>query len=410
MITLGAKRIALAGAGAVLIAVGAIAGYWVARHERPKAPSVAAAEATPRRVEYWYDPMKPGQHFDAPGKSPFMDMPLLPKYADERGDGAQPFVGIDPTMNQALGIRFTTVQRGSLTQPVEAVGSISFNQRDIAVVQTRSAGFVTRVYARAPGDVIERDAPLVDLLVPGWAGAQTEFLALLKGADRDLIEAGRERMALLGMPPELIARVEQSGQAQASVTVRSPISGTISTLDARQEMSMSAGATIASINGIGSVWLDAEVPEARGADVSAAGDVSVRVTAYPGENFKGRVMAILPQANAQTRTLLLRIELPNPGGRLRPGMFSEVHLDGADSKAVLYVATEALVRTGKRTVAIVAGEQGRFIPTEVETGSDVGGNTVILRGLTEGQRVVASGQFLIDSEANLQRVLERLHD
>jgi Cu(I)/Ag(I) efflux system membrane fusion protein len=349
--------------------------------------------------------MQPGQHFNQPGKSPFMDMHLIPKYADE---DARNGVRIDPAMTQLLGIRLTTVQRGSLAQPVDAVGSIGFNERDIAVVQARSAGFVTRVYARAPGDVIERNAPLVDLLTPEWTGAQTEYLALLRSADRALIEAARERMVLLGMPPELIAQVERSGRPQATVTVRSPISGAVATLDAREGMSMSSGATVATINGLRSVWLEAAIPESRGVEVVPGGDVTVRLPAYPGESFKGRVVTILPQVNPQTRTLRARIELPNPGDRLRPGMFANVQLAGVDSSIVSYVATEALVRTGRRTVAIVAGEDGRFTPTEVETGRDVGANTVILSGLMEGQRVVASGQFLIDSEATLKGVLGRL--
>jgi len=352
--------------------------------------------------------MQPNQHFKAPGKSPFMDMQLIPKYADEDSGSAQNEIRIDPAMVQTLGIRYTTVQRGSLSQPVDAVGSIGFNEREVAVVQTRSTGFVTRVYARAPGDVIERNARLVDLLMPEWTGAQTEFLALLKSADRPLTEAARERMALLGMPSELVAQVERSGQPRTTVTVRSPTSGVISTLDAREGMSMSSGATIASINGLGSVWLDAAIPEARGVAVATGRNVAVRVPAYPGERFTGRVVGILPQANAQTRTLRARIELPNPDGRLRPGMFADVQLSGEESNVVSYVATEALIRTGKRTVAIVAGENGRFIPTEVQTGRDVGSNTVILRGLTQGQRVVVSGQFLIDSEASLEGVLRRL--
>ncbi|MBS0418799.1 MAG: efflux RND transporter periplasmic adaptor subunit [Proteobacteria bacterium] len=391
------RRGALVAAAVALVTVGAAGGFWLSQHDSPAKPT--------RAVLYWYDPMQPSQHFNQPGKSPFMDMQLIPKYADE---GAQNGIRVDPAMTQLLGIRYTTVQRGKLSQPVAAVGSISFNERDIAVVQTRSAGFVTRVYARAPGDVIERNAPLVDLLAPEWTGAQTEFLALLRSADPALIEAARERMTLVGMPPELIAQVERSGQPQATVTVRSPIAGVIAALDAREGMSMPSGATIASINGLGSVWLDAAIPEARGVEMATGRDVTVRLPAYPGESFKGRLITILPQANAQTRTLRARIELPNPGARLRPGMFANVSLGAEDSEAVSYVATEALIRTGQRTVAIVAGENGHFIPTAVETGRDVGVNTVILRGLTQGQRVVASGQFLIDSEASLKEVLARL--
>src|SRR5262249_4535677 len=149
--------------------------------------------------------------------------------------------------------------------------------------------------------------------------------------------------------------------------------GVIASLEAREGMSISNGATIASLNGVATVWLEAAIPEARGVDVSVSRPVKVRLTAFPGETFSGQVIALLPQASAETRTLCVRIELPNPSGRLRTGMFADVTLDGGDSKPVTYVASEAVIRTGTRTVAIVAQEGGHFVPTSVETGGDVDG-------------------------------------
>jgi membrane fusion protein, copper/silver efflux system len=400
---------ALAVAAVTLAAVSGSVGYWFARQGAPTASSPSASHGgSERRVLYWYDPMQPTQRFDKPGKSPFMDMQLIPKYADEATGDEDVGIRVDPATVQNLGIRFTTVERGPLTRSITAVGSIGFNQRDVAVVQARSSGFVTHVYARAPGDVIKRDAPLVDLLIPEWTGAQMEFIALLASGDRDLVQAARERLRLLGMPADLIRNVETTRRPQSSVTIRSPLTGVIASLEAREGMSISNGATIASVNGLATVWLEAAIPEARGVDVSVGRSVKVKLTAFPGETFPGQVIAFLPQASAETRTLRIRIELPNPSGRLRLGMFADVTLDSGDSKPVTYVASEAVIRTGTRTVAIVAREGGHFIPTSVETGGDIDGKTVILRGLNGGQRVVASGQFLIDSEANLKGVLARL--
>jgi Cu(I)/Ag(I) efflux system membrane fusion protein len=363
-----------------------------------------------RQPLYWYDPMQPGQHFDKPGKSPFMDMQLVPRYADEGGESEAGGLKIDPTIVQNLGIRFTHVERGTLPQTVDAVGTVGFNQRDIAIIQARSNGFVTRVYARAPGDLIGQGAPIADLLVPEWAGAQTEFLALLKSSDHDLIEAARQRLVLLGMPAELIAHVEVTRELRTTVTIRSPLAGMIDALEAREGMTLAAGATLAKINGLATAWIEAAVPEAQGALTQLGRRVEARLTAYPGQRFTGRVIGVLPQANAETRTVRVRIELDNLGGRLRPGMFAEVRLDNCEPTPVLSVASEAIIRTGTRAVVIVAGEQNRFIPTEVQAGADVDGKTVIVKGLTEGQTVVASGQFLIDSEARLKGILARLAD
>ena len=401
------QLIAIAFSAILLAAISAAAGYWFAQPHRQSGSSPASLAGN-RKPLYWYDPMEPNQHFDQPGKSPFMDMQLVPKYADEGADGAADGLEIDPGMVQTLGIRFARVERGSLPQTTDAVGTVGFNQRDIAIIQARSNGFVTRVYARAPGDVIAKNAPIVDLLVPEWAGAQTEFLALLKSGDHDLIDAARQRLVLLGMPPELIARIEAARELHGTVTVRSPLAGMIDTLEAREGMTVSTGATLAKINGLATAWIEAAIPEAQSALTQLGRRAEARLTAYPGQRFTGRVIGVLPQANAETRTVRVRIELANPDGRLRPGMFAQVRLDNGQQTPGLYVASEAVIRTGTRAVVIVAGEQGRFIPTEVLAGVDVDGKTVIVKGLTEGQRVVASGQFLIDSEASLKGVLARL--
>jgi membrane fusion protein, copper/silver efflux system len=405
------KNAVIAGiAVAVLLLGSAATGYWFARSGSSESTRMSSMQsgAPGRKALYWYDPMVPNQHFAKPGKSPFMDMQLVARYADE-GSGAQAQgIRIDPAIVQNLGVRFTNVERSGLSEPIGAVGSVTFNQRDIAVIQARTGGFVVRVYARAPGDVIRRGAPLVDLLVPEWAGAQAEFLALLQAPDHALIDAARQRLVLLGMSPELISQVESTRAQQTTLTIRTPLAGVIETLEIREGMTVNAGAPLAKIDGLATVWLEAAIPEAQAGRAHMGESVQVRLTAFPGETFNGRVIALLPEADVDTRTLRVRIELPNVGGRLRPGMFAQVRLDSGDQTPVLSVASEAVIRTGTRSVVIVAGENGRFIPTEVRTGGDVAGRTIILEGLAEGQKVVSSGQFLIDSEASLKGVLLRL--
>lgn len=384
------------------IALGGAGGYWLARARIGDPAPVAAGTDSPGQAKalYWYDPMYPQQKFDQPGQSPFMDMPLVPRYADAPGDSAA--LRIDPGLTQNLGVRLATVRRGGFAASVEATGQLAFNERDVAVIQSRTPGFVERVRARAPGDVLEANAPLADILVPEWAAAQEEFLALRNSGDSALLAAARQRLHLSGMPAQLIARVERSGQVQPTLTLASPIGGVLQELNVRQGMTVAAGQTLAQVNGLSQVWLAVAVPEAQAGSIVAGQEAEARLPAFPGELFKGRVGAILPQANADSRTLRVRVELPNPQGRLRPGMTAEVSLRRTTGQNLLWVPSEAVIRTGRRALVMLAEDAGRYRPVEVRVGPDNAGQTAILQGLEEGQQVVSSGQFLLDSEASLR--------
>jgi Cu(I)/Ag(I) efflux system membrane fusion protein len=398
------RAILLGGVAALGVATGAV-GYFVGVHRgsQPR-PTMPAHEG--RKVLYWYDPMIPQQHFPAPGKSP-MGMEMVPKYADEaQGGGAQPGFKIDPSQVQNLGMRTAVVTQGAIASGVQATGTIDFNQRDVAIVQPRAAGFVQRVYGRAPSDVIAAGAPLADLLIPDWGGAQAEYLAVRRTGDPALIRAARQRLVLLGMSPGLIGQVERTGRAHDVVTITSPTGGVIKTLNVRNGMSVSAGETLAEVSGLRTVWLNAAVPEALAGQVRVGQPVMATLAAYPGQTFSGRVTAILPQAQTETRTLEVRIELPNPGERLKPGMFADVQLSTM-SRPALLVPTEAIIRTGKRDLVMLALPGGRYQPAEVKIGQSAGDKTEILAGLSEGERIVSSGEFLIDSEASLNGVQAR---
>lgn len=351
-----------------------------------------------RKVLYWYDPMVPGQRFDKPGKSPFMDMQLVPKYADEAGDSGG--VRIDPALVQNFGIRTAVAQFGTLEDSTTATGVIAFDERNVAIVQPRASGFVQRTYGRAPDDVIGQGAPLVDLLIPEWGGAQAEFLAVKRTGDAALTRAARNRLMLLGMPPGLISSVDRSGRPHTTITISAPIGGTITMLGVRSGMSVTMGQTLAEIKGLGTLWLDAAVPEALAGSLRRGQPASATLAAFPGETFRGQVKAILPQAQSESRTLTVRIELGNRRLRLKPGMFASVAFGGG-GRDVLLVPSEALIRTGARTIVMLATGKGGFRPAEVSVGREAGGQSEILAGLAAGEKVVTSGQFLIDSEASL---------
>lgn len=394
------------------IAIGTAGGYLLATKEMGRAGHAPVMEqkqtATPlqeKKILYWYDPMQPQQHFDKPGKSPTMDMDLLPRYAEETDTGNT--VRIDPALTQNIGMRLATVTRGTYAAEINAVGTLTWNERDVAIIQTRTGGYVERVYARAPNDVIAAGAPLADILVPEWTAAQTEFLALVKMGETALIDAARERLRLLGMSTGQIARVEESGKPQAIYTITTPIGGVIQSLDVRAGMTVMSGQTLARVNGLSTVWLDVAIPEIQGGLVRIGDQTETHFTAFPGETFTGQVIALLPETNTESRTLRVRIELDNASGRFRPGMYAEVKLRAAEQQSVLQLPSEAIIRTGKRALVILAEDDGRYSPVEVEIGRDTDGQTIILKGLTEGQRVVASGQFLIDSEASLKGIAIR---
>lgn len=395
--------------GATLMVLGAAIGsWWTSRKTVPAVPHEQAADAQQdeKKVLYWYDPMSPQQRFDKPGKSPFMaDMDLVPKYADagETSGG----VTIDPALTQNLGVRLAAVVRIPLATEIEATGLIGFNERDVAVLQSRSNGFVERVWPLAPGDVVNAGQPLVEVLAPEWTAALHELLALKSTGDAALIAAAHERLRLLGMPEALIAESEQSGAARSRFTLTAPIAGVIQSLEVRTGMTVTTGQTVARINGLATVWLDVAVPEALAGAVRKGAAAEVRLASSPERAIMGRVTTILPALNEAARTLRVRIELPNRDGQLRPGVSAQVKLTSATQASVLAVPTEAVIRTGKRALVMVAETDGRFTPVEVTLGREVGNQTVIASGLNEGQQIVASGQFLIDSEASLKGIEAR---
>jgi len=385
---------------------GSVASPASAPNPSPDASGSASGE---RRILYWYDPMVPAQKFDKPGKSPFMDMQLVPRYAEEAGPSAHAgqSLAVSTRAQQALGMRLASVERRQVGETLEAVGTLLLNEREISIVQARTAGFVERTYARAPGDVVAAGAPLADLLNPEWLGAQQEYLAVKALGDAALTGAARSRLALLGMPAGLIDRVDQGGQPIPLQTVTAPTGGVITELAVRNGMTVAPGTTLARINGLGTVWLEAAVPESQAATVRPGLAVEARFPALPGERVSGRVATILPEANRETRTLRVRIELPNPRQRLRAGLFAQVSFASTAEQALI-VPAEAVIRTGRRAMVYLAEAGGRFRPLEIEIGEQYGEHIVVRAGLSAGQQVVASGQFLIDSEASLQGVLARV--
>ncbi|OUM00372.1 efflux RND transporter periplasmic adaptor subunit [Variovorax sp. JS1663] len=366
--------------------------------------------ANGKKILYYHDPMVPGNKFDKPAKSPFMDMMMSPVYAG--GDGDQNNVTVSPRVQQNLGVRTAAVTEGTLSPQVAAVGSIAFNERDQVMVQARATGYVERLHVRATLDRVAKGQALAELYVPDWIAAQEEFLSVqrMRGTDlAPLVDGARQRMRQVGMSEGQIELVARSGRTQPRSTLVAPIGGVITELTTREGMTVMPGATLFRINGLSTVWANAEVPESQAALLRPGAKVQARSPAVPGETFDGKVQAILPDVSPTTRTLKARLELSNPGARLVPGMFVSMQFMDMRADKVLLIPTEAVIQTGKRTVVMLAEENGRFSPVDVEIGIESAGQTEVKRGLQAGQRVVVSSQFLIDSEASLKGVEARLN-
>ena len=363
---------------------------------------------TGKRILYWQDPMMPGQRFDRPGKSPLMDMALVPVVEGSAEGGV---VAISPRLQQNLGVRLADVTRGRIKSDITASATVVYDERDVALVQARANGFVERLRVRATQDTVRQGEALADLYVPDWAAAQVEYLAvrdLRSPGAADLAEGARQRLRLAGMPEDLIRKLEKTGTPQSRFTLTAPISGIVTELTAREGMTVTMGSPLFRINGLSKVWVNTEVPESLEQHVHAGDPVKARTQALPGEVFDGTISAVLPSVSLATRTLTARVALPNPKLKLLPGMFMTVQFVSDAGSDVLMVPSEALIETGTRRVVMVSEGNGRFRPVNVETGAQSGGQTEIRSGLTLGQKVVVSGQFLIDSEASLKATEARL--
>ena len=364
-----------------------------------------------RKPLYWYDPMVPAQHFDQAGKSPFMDMQLVPKFPDE-GTAASiapaGSIAVDPRVVQSLGVRLAPVEQGQFARVVDAVGLIAVDEHRIQVVQIRAPGWVEELKVRAVGDPVRRGQLLAAIYSPDLLATQQELLIALASGDGDLIRGARQRLVLLGLSEGQIARVEASRQPEKRVNYYAPFDGYVMELGVRQGAAVQPDTVLFQLADLRTVWVNAEVPEAQAAWIKAGDRAEAEVSALPGERFKGTVDYVYPELMSSTRTLKMRVVLMNSAQRLRPGMFAATRLLGIPKEQAVLIPTEAVIKTGTRSVVIVSDDENHFHPAFVQVGAEYGGKSEILEGLTPGQQVVASGQFLIDSEAGLRGAFSNL--
>ncbi|MGH8443175.1 MAG: efflux RND transporter periplasmic adaptor subunit [Nevskiaceae bacterium] len=411
-------------AAIIAVALSIAGGVWVASNwadwtnpaeGEPGHKHQLAKKTDAEGKTYYTCSMHPQVKLDEPGNCPICGMKLIKKTENSSaaalmsgGDRDAGVVTIDPRVLQNLGIRTAAVERGTIAQELRVAGSVMANENRIEVVQTRTAGWVERLHVRAVNDPVRRGQLLAEIYSPELFAAQQEFLLALRAKDEALVQASRQRLSLLGLSEGQIERLEQAGEAQRRVAYFAPIDGIVSELGVREGAQLSPGMSLYTLADLSRVWVIAEVPEAQAANLARGSKVEAAVAALRGRRFMGRVDYVYPEVKPETRTVQVRTVFDNANLALKPGMFADVLLSKGESRSVLLVPSESVIRTGTRITVIVAEGGGRFRPVIVTTGGERGGQTEVLSGLEDGQQVVASGQFLIDSEANLRGVLTRL--
>ncbi len=373
----------------------------------PAAGPALCAEDTAAEVLYWVAPMDPAYRRDKPGKSP-MGMDLVPVYADAAG--AADTVRIDPVMVQNLGVRSAPVERGTLWRQINTVGYVAFDERKLSHVHLRTDGWIEKLNVKSDGEQIRKGDVLFELYSRELVNAQEEYIQALRGSNDYLKRASRERLEALGMGNAQIRQVARERRASQRVRILASQDGVVDGLNVREGMYVKPATEVLTLADLSSVWLLVDVFERQSDWVAVGQPAEVRLGYLPGRVWEGEVEFVYPTIDPKTRTLQARLRFDNPDDALKPDMYANVVIYAGPKHGVLSIPREALIKTGKTERVIVALEEGRFRAQAVTAGLESGEFVEIISGLSEGDQVVTSGQFLIDSEASLRASFSRMGD
>ena len=384
--------------------LGAGVGLWFAGG----AGAGKSAEGDGPEPLYWVAPMDPSYRRDGPGTSP-MGMDLVPVYAEGAGAGG-PGVRIDPTLAFSFGVRLAAVERAPLDLSFETLGTVALAEPGVHHLHPRVPGWIERLTVDAEGDPVEAGQVLLELYAPDLVRAQEEFLIAREAGEAGLIDASRARLRALGMGPDQIAALAARGRAEERIEVRAERDGFVLALNVREGMYVEPETEVMAVGSLDPVWVTAEIFERQVPAVAAGRTAELTVDYLPGRRWQGRVDYVYPQLDVASRTLPVRVVFPNPDGVLRPGMFGRLRLLEAETEPVLQIPAEALipgVGAAEDRVVVALGDD-RYRARAVATGRRTAERIEIRAGLREGERVVASGQFLIDSESDVDAELLRM--
>lgn len=374
---------------------------------------VGDSGAEQREILYWEAPMDPSYRRDEPGKSP-MGMDLVPVYADQAQQAG--LVKIDPGVVNQLGVRTAEAQRRTLTRSIRAVGNVTYNQRRMSHVHTRVVGWVEQLYIDAAGERVAVDDPVLTIYAPDLLTAQEEYLAALRRSNGraggehapDLVALARQRLKLLGVSEREIERIRRTGELRSEVTLRAPHAGVVTELKVQTGMYVTAADNLYQLADLRQVWVLIDLYENQAGWVKPGDAVTLSLPFQPGRSWQGQVDFLYPYLNTATRTVQARLVLANPDGELKPGMYATAEIAVDPHEDVLVIPEQALIATGERNVVMTALGEGQFQPVPVTPGRRAAGWIEIRAGLHVGDRVVTSGQFLLDGEADFEAASERM--
>ncbi|MBK5290817.1 MAG: efflux RND transporter periplasmic adaptor subunit [Acidobacteriia bacterium] len=397
----------------LLLAAAYVGGYGNGRWYGLKEPGKTGSQST-RKVLYWVDPMHPSYTSDKPGIAPDCNMPLEPVYADEKK--LEPgVVQISPERQQLIGVRYGIAEISGGSETIIAPGKVAYDERGVVNVNAKVDGWVEKVFVDFVGKPVEKGQPLLTVYSPEMLATQQELLLAGQGQQvmrhspiaeaKDhaaaLVEAARRRLELWDFSPAQIDELLRTRKPVKSFTVYAPASGVVTERKAYENMRVTPEVTLYTLTDLSRIWVLADLYEHDAPKIRVGQTAIIRAAYGNGRAIRARVNFIAPQMNAETRTLQVRLDADNPGQILKPEMFVEVEFRLGLGRR-LTVPSDAVLHSGmKQTVFVDAGE-GKLLARDVSAGESHDGRTEILRGIKEGERVVTSGNFLIDSESKLR--------
>jgi Cu(I)/Ag(I) efflux system membrane fusion protein len=367
-------------------------------------PTVTEAEEE-KEVLYWVAPMDANYRRDKPGKSP-MGMDLVPFYtgAEESGNT----VNISPTVIQNLGIRTSKAELTRLWRGIDTVGYVDYDESKVSHIHLRTEGWIEKLSVESEGERVKKGDFLFDVYSPKLVNAQQELVTALSTGNKGLIRATKERLSALGISSSQIRKLEKTNNVKQRVSIYAPQDGVVSNLPVREGMFVKPSQKVMTLGDLSSVWLLAEVFERQSQWVEVGQQAEVRLSYLPGKLWRGDVEYIYPSLDAKTRTLKVRLRFDNPGERLKPNMYANVKIFGGAKENTIVIPIEGLIRTGREERVIVSLGEGRFEARQVTAGIESGDFVEIINGINDGDDIVTSGQFLIDSEASMRGSIVRM--
>ncbi|TPH18512.1 efflux RND transporter periplasmic adaptor subunit [Litorilituus lipolyticus] len=359
---------------------------------------------------YWVAPMDANYRRDEPGKSP-MGMDLVPVYQDSSSsiDEGVGTIRISADVVNNLGVRTATVKKDILNNEIKTVGYVTYDEDKLHHIHPRVDGWIEKLYVKTTGAMVTKGQPLYDIYSPQLVNAQEELLLALSRNNQRLITAAKNRLVALQLPKSAIEEIQRFKNVKQSITFYAPHNGVVENLNIREGFYVKPGATLMSIGDLSQVWLEAEVFERQATQVHQGSPVTLTMDYLPGKAFLGEVDYVYPVLAKQTRTIKVRIRLDNRHGQFKPNMFAQVVIHASDNQERLVIPKEALIRTGNQSRVVLALGDGHFKSVEVSSGRFDQYFVEILSGLYEGDDVVTSAQFLLDSESSKSSDFMRLH-